>query len=150
MIRILIAAVIYLISLMTQAQENSGTKELMEDIRLSAIELTIGKVPSDEGYIYFAMYASEEDFMKRKMYRKTRIKASKEGVKVIFRDVPSGTYAVTCFHDANDNGRMDFSSSGMPEEDYGMTNNVMSFGPPRFSDAKFEVKDKDLTFEIVF
>lgn len=150
MIRILITAVIYLITLLTQAQDQKGSLELKEETKLSTVELTINKVPSDKGYIYFAMYASEEDFLKRNMYKKTRVKASIEGVKVSFTEVPSGTYAITCFHDSNDNGRMDFSSTGMPEEDYGMTNNVMSFGPPRFNDAKFEVKDKDLTFEIIF
>jgi uncharacterized protein (DUF2141 family) len=36
----------------------------------------------------------------------------------------------------------------MPLEDYGATNNVMNYGPPQFNDAKFELKDKDLTFEI--
>ena len=43
---------------------------------------------------------------------------------------------------------MDFNTNGMPIEDYGSSNNVMNFGPPRFSDAKFVVSDKDLTFEI--
>ena len=78
------------------------------------------------------------------------MKASKAGVQVRFEDIPSGVYAITCYHDANENGRMDFSSNGMPEEDYGTSNNAGKFGPPRFSDSKFEVKDKDLTFEIVF
>ena len=45
---------------------------------------------------------------------------------------------------------MDFENNGMPLEDYGATNNVMNYGPPRFEDAKFELKDKDLTFEIKF
>ncbi|UCE93139.1 MAG: DUF2141 domain-containing protein [Flavobacteriaceae bacterium] len=150
MIRIFIVAIIYLISLFTQAQDRSVPYDLKEESNLYTVEVKINSIPSDKGYIYFAMYASEEDFLNRNIYKKTRVKAITEGVKVSFNEVPSGTYAVTCFHDANDNGRMDFSSNGMPEEDYGMTNNVMSFGPPRFSDAKFEVKDKDLTFEITF
>ena len=150
MIRILITAVIYLIGLMSQAQAQNTSNELKEDLGLNNIEITINSIPSDEGYVYFAMYASEEDFLNRNMYKKARVKASKNGVKVSFEEIPSGVYAITCFHDANDNGRMDFSSGGMPKEDYGMTNNVMSFGPPRFHDAKFEVKDKDLTVEIRF
>ena len=46
--------------------------------------------------------------------------------------------------------KMDFNSGGMPMEDYGTTNNIMSFGPPQFVNAKFEVKDKDLNFDIKF
>lgn len=150
MIRILITAVIYLISLLAQAQDEHVPDELNQELNLNTIELTIESMSSDKGYVYFAMYASQEDFLNRDIYRKTRVKANKEGVKVHFEDIPRGVYAITCFHDANDNGKMDFSTGGMPEEDYGMTHNVMSFGPPRFSDAKFEVKDKDLTFEIIF
>jgi hypothetical protein len=48
----------------------------------------------------------------------------------------------------DDNGKLDFSLNGMPLEDYGSSNNVMTFGPPNFEDSKFEVMDKDLTFEI--
>jgi uncharacterized protein (DUF2141 family) len=43
---------------------------------------------------------------------------------------------------------MDFELNGMPLEDYGMTNNVMTYGPPQYSDGKFELRNKDLTFEI--
>lgn len=48
----------------------------------------------------------------------------------------------------SDNGKMDFSLNGRPLEDYGTSNNVMTLGPPSFEDSKFEVMDKDLTFEI--
>ena len=101
MIRILITAVIYLISLFSQAQEKSGPMEVIEGSKLYSVELTINRVPSGKGSIYFAMYASEEDFLNRNIFKKTRVKASKDGVKISFNDVPSGTYAVTCYHDAN-------------------------------------------------
>ena len=45
---------------------------------------------------------------------------------------------------------MDFRENGMPIEDYGASNNVMNFGPPNFSDAKFTVTDKDLELNIRF
>ena len=53
-------------------------------------------------------------------------------------------------HDENDNKRMDFELNGMPKESYGMSGNEMSFGPPNFVDAKFELSDKDLEFNIRF
>ena len=97
MIRIFITAILYLISLITQAQGNSNQE-----------------------------------------------------LAFTFEHVTKGAYAITCFYDENDNGKMDFNGNGMPLEDYGSSNNVMNLGPPRFSDAKFEVSDKDLTFEIRF
>jgi len=47
-----------------------------------------------------------------------------------------------------DKGKVHFALNGMPLEDYGSSNNVMAFGPPSFEESKFEVMDKDLTFEI--
>ena len=61
-----------------------------------------------------------------------------------------GTYAILCFHDRNNNGKMDFKDNGMPMEDYGVSNNVMSFAPPSYQDAKFDLGDKDLSLEIKF
>jgi uncharacterized protein (DUF2141 family) len=69
---------------------------------------------------------------------------------VVFEDVEAGDYAVICFHDKNDNDKMDFQENGMPMEDYGASNNVMSFGPPTYSNAKFTVSDNDVTLEIKF
>jgi uncharacterized protein (DUF2141 family) len=45
---------------------------------------------------------------------------------------------------------MDFDTSGMPAESYGMSNNPLSYGPPQYSDAKFELKSEDLSFNIRF
>ena len=47
-------------------------------------------------------------------------------------------------------GKMDFRDNGMPMEDYGVSNNVMSFAPPSYQDAKFDLGDKDLSLEIKF
>ena len=69
-------------------------------------------------------------------------------VTVSFKDVEPGTYAIMVLHDINENNRMDFELTGMPKEDYGMSNNPMSFGPPQFDDAKFEFNGKDLDFII--
>ena len=43
---------------------------------------------------------------------------------------------------------MDFEANGMPKELYGASNNNMSMGPPRWSDAKFEVGTQPITMEI--
>jgi uncharacterized protein (DUF2141 family) len=69
---------------------------------------------------------------------------------VEFENIPEGTYAIVCFHDENNNGKMDFESNGMPKENYGTSNNALSFGLPAFDNSKFEVKNDDLILEIKF
>ncbi len=148
MVRILISVVIYAISLVGNAQSNNSINTGINVEDSFKIDIQINKVSSDQGKIYFGLYNSQENFSSRKPLKSTNVKIVEGKAKVVFENLKPGTYAVTCFHDANDNGKMDFEPSGMPTEDYGMTNNVMSFGPPQFDDGKFELSDKDLTFEI--
>jgi len=148
MIRILISSILYLISFFTQAQDNSNQNTLAIHQPKVTITTVVNQISSDRGTLYFGLYDSAEKFANREYIQARSVQANKNGVSVVFDNVPKGEYAISCFYDENDNGKMDFNSNGMPIEDYGSSNNVMSFGPPRFSDAKFVVSDKDLTFEI--
>lgn len=148
MLRVFITAILYLISFFTQGQENIHSEQAEGDIQKFSIEAKVKHISGDQGRVYFALYSSSENFTNRISFETKEVKAKENGVSVIFGAVPKGVYAITCFYDQNDNGKMDFSLNGMPQEDYGSSNNVMTFGPPSFEDSKFEVIDKDLTFEI--
>ncbi|TDQ27786.1 DUF2141 domain-containing protein [Tenacibaculum caenipelagi] len=113
------------------------------------ITATVVNATSDKGTVKYALYTKEN-------FRKMPLQAQKSIIKegnstVIFENVPAGEYAIICFHDANNNDKMDFQPNGMPIEDYGATNNRLSrFGPPQYEEAKFLVEDKDVSFEIKF
>ena len=148
MLRIFITAILYLISFFTQGQETSHFDQLVGEVQEFSIEVKVDQITSDKEKVYFALFSSSENFNNRISFKTKEIKAKEGGVSVIFNKVPKGVYAITCFYDQNDNGKMDFSLNGRPLEDYGASNNVMTLGPPSFEDSKFEVMDKDLTFEI--
>jgi uncharacterized protein (DUF2141 family) len=133
-----------------QAQESSDTSSTAVLEPLFEIKATAGPIAFDEGNVLFALYDSEESFRSRKPLQLKSTSARTGDVGIIFDNVPKGIYVITCLYDQNGNGMMDFDANGMPVEDYGWSNNVMSLGPPRFGDAKFEVSDKDLTFDIRF
>jgi uncharacterized protein (DUF2141 family) len=62
---------------------------------------------------------------------------------VTFKDVPKGTYAISVYHDENNNGTLDRNGFGMPTEGYGTSNDAKGFmGPPKFEDAKFTISNK--------
>ena len=55
-------------------------------------------------------------------------------------EVPSGTYAIGLYIDANENEKMDTNFLGIPKEQFGFSNDAKgSFGPPSFESASFEV-----------
>jgi uncharacterized protein (DUF2141 family) len=56
-----------------------------------------------------------------------------------FDALAAGTYAVACFHDENDNSKMDRGLFGIPSEGVVVSNHAKgSFGPPKWDDAKFQ------------
>jgi uncharacterized protein (DUF2141 family) len=71
-------------------------------------------------------------------------------MSIVFDEMPAGTYGVAVYHDENMNDKMDRSWYGMPEEGYGASNDSRgTFGPPKFSDARFEFTGPQDTVRIV-
>ena len=104
-------------------------------------------VSSEKGEIIAALY-DENTFMKAAPLQSTSAKIENGKAIITFTEVQSGTYGITLFHDTNNNQQMDFETNGMPKESYGVSNNVMNFGPPRWEDAQFEVATEPITMEI--
>lgn len=150
MLRIFITIIIYALGFVGLAQTSQDLDKDAAEKNRYQIDVEINDISTNEGNVYFALYDSELNFNARNPLKKTSSEIKDGAVKVTFSDLEPNIYAITCFHDANSNGKLDFEIGGIPIEDYGTTNNIMNFGPPRFADAKFDLKDKDLTFEIKF
>jgi len=113
------------------------------------ITVSVVNALNDNGKIHFAFH-NETTFMKAApLFAKTG--TIEKGLStVVFKNVPEGEYAILCFQDENENGRMDFYENRMPKESYGVSNNVMEMGPPQFHSAKFKVAEENLNLEIKF
>ncbi|NER16074.1 DUF2141 domain-containing protein [Spongiivirga citrea] len=102
---------------------------------------------NNEGKAMYALH-TVDTFMKGPGIQNAEAKIEEGKVTVTFKNVTPGTYAIMLLHDANENQKMDYDASGMPKESYGMSGNDMSFGPPQFDSAKFEVAKEDLELNI--
>ncbi|WP_296312648.1 DUF2141 domain-containing protein [Winogradskyella sp. UBA3174] len=103
------------------------------------ITVTVEEAESDNGKILLALYDSESNFL-GEMYKGTKSELANNSCTIIFNDIPKGSYAISIFHDENDNGKMDTNFIGIPKEDYGFSNDAKGFvGPPKWKDAKFEL-----------
>lgn len=57
-------------------------------------------------------------------------------LKLTFKNLKAGNYAVAVIHDANSNGVLNSNSFGIPTEGFGFSNNPLILtGPPKFNDA---------------
>ena len=122
----------------TQAQEKGVT-----------ITIIIDNIISDEGMVLASVH-TQETFMKGAGIINSESEITNGAVTLTFENVAPGTYAIMAMHDKNNNNRMDFDLNGMPKESYGISGNDMSFGPPTFGTAKFEVTDSDIEMNIRF
>jgi uncharacterized protein (DUF2141 family) len=136
---IAITIVLFLNAFLGFSQETKGI----------TITVTIDNVKNDNGKVIMSLHDASS-FMKSDGLQNGESTIKDGKVTITFTNVAPGAYAIMALHDVNDNKRMDFQDNGMPKESYGMSNNPMSFGPPQFSEAKFEVADKDLELDIRF
>lgn len=120
----------------------------------ATVIVTVQGVASPQGQITALLYATDDGFPAKEAKAKARISvpASVGAVTLHFQDVPAGTYAVTVYHDANGNGRLDTNWIGIPKEPVAVSNNAKGrMGPPKFKDAKFVVdaEKKELQISLV-
>ncbi|AZQ44752.1 DUF2141 domain-containing protein [Nonlabens ponticola] len=111
------------------------------------LTVTVPNARSNDGKMMFSLN-TKNDFMRAAPFKSDSVAIVDGVATVTFKNVPAGEYAVMVLHDKNENMQMDFENNGMPKEDYGMSNNPMSMGPPSWADAKFDVTD-DATIKIV-
>ncbi len=112
-----------------------------------SITVEFSGMKSDDGDVYVALYNTEDSFLKKPMTGEIA-KVNDKKATITFKNVTPGEYAISAFHDENDNKKMDTKIFGIPKEPIGMSNNAKGFmGPPKYKDAKFTV-DKNITLAI--
>ena len=64
---------------------------------------------------------------------------------IVLSNIPKGKYAISLFHDKNDDGHLNTGWFGIPKEKYGFSNNPPSrFGVPDFEKCLLMI-DSDVT-----
>ena len=106
------------------------------------LEVTVKNIKEVKGTVRVALYNNEKDFLEKFVQGKIVKVAGKEA-KVVFENLQPGTYAISAFHDENDNEKLDSGFMGIPTEPYGFSNDAKgTFGPPSFDKAMVRV-DQD-------
>jgi uncharacterized protein (DUF2141 family) len=129
---------------------SAGLLTLLFATAASAADLTvtISGVKNSSGSVAATLFNSEADFRKTP-FAVFRIKASGGPVSFTVHNLPPGKYAMTSYHDENDNGKLDTDPVGSPTEGYGVSNDAREVGaPPQFSKASFDVGNQNMSIPI--
>ncbi len=108
------------------------------------LTINVTNIENSNGSIVIAIFNNEkEGFKPENVYKHKIIDAVKGSVKAEFK-LPKGEYAVSVFHDENNNKKLDTNFMRMPKEAYGFSNNLRM---PKYEKAAFKL-DKDKAIDI--
>lgn len=120
-----------------------GFVALAASATLCADELSIdvSGVKTVDGALMVALYDAADAWNNDdEAIATTRQRVRGQTARIVFADLPAGTYAVMLFHDVNANGELDKNMLGVPSESYGFSNNAGRFGKPDFKEAQINVR----------
>ena len=106
---------------------------------------------SDDGRLVFAMWSGPEDWLGDEgSVRSGAVEIETGRSQVVVEGLPYGEYALSAYHDRNDNSELDTGLFGIPKEPIGTSNDAKArFGPPKYDEAKFTLNQPSLTITIV-
>jgi uncharacterized protein (DUF2141 family) len=113
----------------------------MDNPKKGTLVVEIKGIEVTKGTVNIGIYNRADGFANNKAVYIGKVVAVKGNtVKVALPNLPHGDYAIAAFHDKNANGKLDKGLFGVPTELYGFSNNARgTFGPPKFSEAKFNI-----------
>lgn len=107
------------------------------------LQLLLTGLTDGKGSVYIAVFDRKEAFLQTDQARVKKIVPILQSgaLEVLLPDLLPGTYAISCFHDLNGNGKLDKNFLGIPSEPYGFSNNARpKFRAPNWEEARFEWK----------
>jgi Uncharacterized protein conserved in bacteria len=114
--------------------------------------ITVENVKVNQGEIMLAIYSDDQEFLSETTYRSIHHEVNEfDSTMVEVTDLPFGTYAISIYHDENNNGKLDTNFMKIPKEPYGFSNNARGmFGPPKVNEAQFSffTMEQEIKIEI--
>jgi uncharacterized protein (DUF2141 family) len=112
------------------------------DSKTTTIQVDAEKIRSTTGMMACALFNVADGFpdVQAKSFQYVYVSINSGLANCEFKEVAAGTYAVSVFHDENDNKKLDKNFVGMPLEGYGVSNNIRHMlSAPEFKESSFQV-----------
>ena len=108
----------------------------------TTIQVDVEKIRNETGMMACALFNFVDGFpdVQAKSFQYVYVSINSGVASCEFKDVAAGTYAVSVFHDENNNKKLDKNFVGMPLEGYGVSNNIRHMmSAPEFKESSFQV-----------
>jgi uncharacterized protein (DUF2141 family) len=110
---------------------------------------------NNKGEVQFSLYNKDGSIPDKKLnqyFKMKRVYVKNGEAKAIFTDLPDGKYAVSLYHDENNNHKID-KGMMLPEEGVGLTNfkTINFFNVPNFKAASFTLdKNSNIKMDVIY
>lgn len=115
------------------------------------LTVEIFELKNNTGKVFLAIFDNEQTFLKtNKEVNGMSVIIENNKAMAQFRGLKKGEYALSLFHDKNNNNMLDKNLIGIPKEPYAFSNNATGiFGPPSFKDSKINLNaDKTIAIKL--
>ena len=130
------------LALTLAAIASPGLSPAQDASKTGGIKVEITGLRSDKGQLGCSLWAGPDGFPRDDTHILKHVWApikSASGECVFAGPFAARDYAVTLFHDENQNGKFDSNFVGYPLEGYGFSNNVVPrFKAPSYDECKFQ------------
>ena len=117
--------------------------------KTGSLEVVLSNLDSDDGMVLVGIYNEELQWLNHQ-YAGEKALINDGKAVVTFTNLPYGSYAISCFHDVNNNDKFDTNFLGLPKEPYAFSNNAKSlFGPPGWKKAVFTITADQKTIHMI-
>lgn len=109
------------------------------------LTINITDIRDIEGEMNIAIFDNSTDFdAKTNWVIATEQTVTGSPMQVKIKNLPAGEYAISVYHDKNNDGELNTNFLGIPKEGFGFSNDAINnFGPPSFDQAKITIAAAD-------
>ncbi len=107
----------------------------------AGVTVNVNGLSKPYGELGCSLFKNPEGFpMDGQLAQTVWISVSKPSLNCEFKNLTAGTYAISIVHDQNKNRKVDTNLFGIPQEQWGVSNNVRPLmRAPKFSEANFVI-----------
>jgi uncharacterized protein (DUF2141 family) len=113
-----------------------------EAVSQDSLSINVSGLKSTRGQLCLSLYNKPESFPTRpdQSLQSQCVKITQNPMRVSFKNLTSGYYAIAVLHDINADGKADRNFMGLPMEGFGFSQNpLVSTTAPKFSQAAVKV-----------
>jgi len=116
-----------------------------DDLLTTTIQLEVSEFNNIYGELAIAIFNNENSFdSENQTYQDSTLTVTDSGMIVLIENIEPGNYAISIFHDEDEDGVITFGGflNLVPQEGFGFSNNPsITMSQPNYSDCEFNIEE---------